>query len=205
MISDSIREFNYADKADELLISQYYNSENLKNYIKAFTSPIQPIMEANADSIDSRDIDSATGFSLDKIATTVGESRVIRGAAALGYFGFKQEPSAEGLDVGVFYSYGDTVTGDLYLTDAYLRRVIRARIILNTQAGTIEKLIKYHQLLVGRDVSIELTEGTMASVALNFHEDLSAQDKTILSVKYAKPVGVSITMRDNNGNIDLRT
>ena len=208
MISEIIRDYDVEARVDDLLISQYKNSPNLQEYIKSFTSPIQVIMPALADSIDSRSIDLASGHALDKIATTVGESRLIKGAAALGYFGFKAEPSAEGLSIGTFYSYGDKTTGDLRLTDIALRRLIRARIILNTRPLTVENCIEYYELLLGRALDLQVMNAPANSAAyfkLVFHERLSTSDKTLLNVRYAKPVGVWLDMEDEDGPIEIRS
>lgn len=202
---DSFKSIKPADeRVDELIISQYKNSENLKNYIKAITRPIQSIVPVSGEAIKSRQIKSATGYSLDKIGKTVGEGRIIVGAAALEYFGFNKAPAALGLDVGIFFSYGDATTGDLVLTDMQYRNLIRARILKNTSGGRREDVLKYCELLIGREADIEITSG-VCTTDIFFKEALQPQDKLLLAVRVSSivAVGVKVTLRDINGIIEV--
>lgn len=199
-----ISEIDVEQRVDELLLSQYADSENLKKYIKCFVRPIQANFHALDDSQRTRAIAESFGDSTDKIAKTVGEERIIRGAAALGYFGFKDTPDGEPFNVGIFYSYGDKQTGDLVLSDNALKSLIRARIVLNTSGGRIEDIIQYTELLVGRPVDIEIKEGT-ASLDIFIHEDLDASERLLLSLRmyHIIPIGVSLHLRDNNSEITV--
>ncbi len=191
-------------RVDTLIISQYKDSTNLKDYIKAFVKPIEEIKVANVDSINSRSIDMATGESLDKIAKVVGEDRVVRGAAALGFFGFDDNPSALGLSEGIFYSYGDKTTDDLVMSDPLLRSAIRARIIKNTSGGKIEDILKFCDLITDSELNTELTE-TKGGVHLRFHETLTPSARLLLSIRIRQitSVGVLVTLEDDTGTIEV--
>jgi hypothetical protein len=203
-MSIGLEDVNPVARADELILTQYKNSPNLINYIKCFLAPMQEQATSMSESYFSLQINYATGHALDKIARIVGESRIIRGAAALGYFGFKEEPSAFPLDEGIFFSYGEAESGDLVLSDPALRNIIRARIIKNTSGGKIEDILEYLQLLIGREVDIEITEET-AHIDVTVKEVLGPQDKTLVAFKVYEivPTGVSVTLKDDNGIIDL--
>lgn len=207
MIADDIKAFSTDKRVDELILSQYKTSPNLIKYIKAFCSPMDEQAMSMSDAINSRQIEQATGDALDKIAKTVGTSRLVKGAAALGYFGFKTAPTAEGLDVGIFYSYGEPTTGDLLLNDPALRRAIRAKIVHNTKPVTVETLIEFCELLLGKAVDLEITVPKSGAVHLMFHESLTSSNKAMLSVmmKTIKPLGVAMTVADNDGDIDIHT
>ncbi len=193
-----------SERVDELILSQYKDSPNLINYIKSFVSPIQSIKTADVNAIGSRNLFQATGYSLDKIGKVVGENRLVRGANGLGFFGFDDFPSALGLSEGLFYSYGDKTTSDLIMADPMFRNAIRARIIKNTAGGKIENIIHFCQLITGLPLNIEITEGT-ASVAIRFHESLSPSSKVILAVRIKEiiSIGVSVTLEDDNGVIEV--
>lgn len=191
-------------RVEELILSQYKQSPNLIGYIRAFVNPIQPILSSLDECIKSRSIHLAVGYSLDKIAKVVGEDRVFLGAAALGYFGFHEDPTALPLDEGIFYSWGETKTGDLILTDTQLRNLILARIILNTGGGRVEDIIEYCRLVVGREINIEVIEG-IATVRVNIHEDLSVSEKLLLTLRLRLilPPATAVTLFDNNGEINV--
>lgn len=199
-----ISDYNVVARVDELLISQYKHSTNLNKYIKAFVSPLQTTFQALQDVVDSLNIDTATGDALDKIATIVGEERIVRGAAALNYFGFLEEAAAEPFNVGIFFSYGDPETGDLVLSDSQLRSLIRARILKNTRGGLINDVIEYVELLVGREVDVVVTEEP-AHVNIRINDSLNVAEKLMLDIRMygILPAGASCTLRDNNGVIEV--
>lgn len=193
------------ERVEELLITQYQDAPNLKAYIKAFTKPIESIVYACCDSVSSRSIDKATGYSLDKIGKVVGEKRVMVGAAALPYFGFNENASALGLSEGIFFSYGGPTTGDLVLGDPQFRRLIRARILKNISGGRVEDMIKYCDLLTGKEYDLEIDTSKVSSAHLRFHATLPVEDKLLLSLRVAHiaPVGVEVTMEDDAGSIEV--
>lgn len=209
MIAKSIREVDVIKRVDELLISQYKESTNLQEYIKAFVKPVQPIFNALADTIDSRSIDKASGYSLDKVGKTVGEFRVIAGGAASPYFGFKDNAQALGLSVGQFFSYGDKTSGDLILNDSDFRSVIRSRIQLNTSSGKIEDMIRYYDLLTlgamsGETLNTRISQGNL-SLDVFFDNVVPIPAKLLLSLRANRiiPAGIGFSMRDRDGNIEV--
>lgn len=192
------------DRVEELLLSQYQEAENLKKYIKAFVMPIETLKKATSDCIESRNFRVATGYSLDKIAKVVGEDRVVRGADALGLFGFKDEPSSLGLDFGKFFSYGDKTAADLVMSDPILRNAIQARILKNISGGRIEDIIKFCELVTGQTLDIEMTEG-VGSIHLRFHLTLTPPARLMLAIRIKEivSVGVSVTLEDDAGDIEV--
>ena len=203
LITDALVPTN--ERVEDIILTQYKQSVNLIAYIKAFVNPIQAILVSMDDSISSRSIQLAYGYSLDKIAKVVGEQRIFLGAAALGFFGFDEDPSALPLDEGLFFTWGEKKTGDLILTDLQLRNLIFARIILNTGGGKAEDVIKYCELVIGRSVDIELIGGNV-SLRVNIHEDLSVSEKLLLSLRLRMmlPPATTVTLFDNNGEIKVR-
>lgn len=209
MIADRIRSVRVDDRVDEMILTQYKNSTNLIAYIKAFVSPIQSIFSSSADSINSRCIDKASGHSLDKIAKTVGEFRVINGASASPYFGFHEHPTALGLSEGLFYSYGDKVTENLVLSDSQLRSFIRARIIKNTSGGKVNDILKYFDYIVegsmlGETLNTRLYQGNL-SIRAQFDNYLTRDAKLMLSIRAKDiiPIGISFSMADLDGEIEV--
>lgn len=209
MLKKALIDVNTEDRVDELILSQYKNSPNLIKYIKCFTRPVQSIITTSAHVIESRCIQKASGYSLDKIGKTVGEFRVIRGGAASPYFGFKDNASALGLGVGQLLSYGEKESGDLVLGDPDFRSLIQARIMKNTSGGRIEDIIKYLDLLTlgtmgGQTLNTQITQGTL-NLSIHFKNKVPIPAKLLLSLRASDILssGIGFTMTDLDGKIEV--
>lgn len=195
----------------DLLLYQYNDSTNLKAYIKCFLDEFAEVRQALADTIQYRYLKDAYGVMVDDVAYIVGASRIIYGAEGLGFFGFYENPSAlpagddnvpgEG---GILRSDLDKESGDYVRTDTQLKDAIRARIIKIVGSCTIEELIMYCELILGREIDFKIVAGHKT---LDFivNEKLSVQDKILLAhmIPDFKPVGVTATLEDISGNIAL--
>lgn len=102
---------------------------------------------------------------VDDIAYLVGASRIIYGATSLGYFGFYDNPGAypAGDDNnpavgGILRSDSDKESGDFVRTDTQLKNAIRARITKIVGNCSIEQIITYVDLVLGRSVDLEIVE-----------------------------------------------
>lgn len=72
---------DHSARAKNLLIEQFKNSENLKKLVGCYVDQIQDIEFTISDIISSRNINTATGNSLDILGERVGESRNFRSDA----------------------------------------------------------------------------------------------------------------------------
>ena len=195
----------------DMLLSQYKQSENLKKYISIIVSEFEEVRQAQEDSIKYRYLADSFGVMVDDIAYLVGASRVIYGAAALGYFGFYSNPGAypAGDDNnpnigGILKSDSDKDSGDFVRTDTQLKQAIRARIIKIMGNCNVEQLITYTELVLGRTIDLEVREGHQ-TIDYIVHGTLSVADRVLLSYMLPdfKPVGIAITLADNSGDIAL--
>lgn len=195
----------------DMLLAQYHESPNLKKYIQIIVDEFAEVRQAMSDSLKYRYLADSFGVMVDDIAYLIGASRVIYGAAALGYFGFFDNPGAfpAGDDNrqrygGVFRSDSDRESGDFIRTDSQLKNAIHARIIKITGSCTVEQLITYVELILGRDIDLEIVEGDK-NIQFKIHEELEVQEKVILSymIPDFKPVGKTATLKDSAGNIAL--
>lgn len=195
----------------DMLLSQYALSPNLRKYISIFLEEFAEVKQAMTDSVKYRYLADSFGVMVDDLAYIVGASRVIQGAAALGYFGFYANPGAfpagddndPGIG-GILKSDYDKDSGDFVRTDGQLKDAIRARIIKITGNCTIEQLIMYIELVVGRELKLQIVEG-FQTMDYIIHEELSVDEKVLMAYMLPnfKPVGVKITLRDTKGNIAL--
>lgn len=195
----------------DMLLSQYYHSTNLKKYIQCFLDEFAEVKQAMADSVKYRYLADSFGVMVDDIAYIVGASRIIYGAAALGYFGFYSNPGAypAGDDNdptvgGILRSDSDKESGDFVRTDSQLKDAIRARILKITGNCNIEQLITYIELVIGRELDLEIKEGHQKMDYI-VHGKLSISEKVLMAYMLPdfKPVGISITLADDNGSIAL--
>lgn len=195
----------------DMLLSQYSQSPNLRAYIRCILDEFAEIKQANADVVKYRYLADSFGVMVDDIAYIVGASRIIYGAASLGYFGFYSNPGAypAGDDNdptvgGILKSDSDKESGDFVRTDPQLKAAIRARILKITGNCNIEQILTYIDLVVGRTLDLEIVEG-FQKMDYIVHGKLSVSEKVLLSYMLPdfKPVGIAITLADNSGNIAL--
>lgn len=195
----------------DLLLSQYKQSTNLQKYIKCFIDEFAEVKQAMSDSVKYRYLADSFGVMVDDIAYLVGASRVIYGAASLGFFGFFTNPSAypAGDDNdpsvgGVLRSDGDRESGDFVRTDSQLKDAIRARIIKIVGNCNIEQLITYVDLVLGREIDLEIKEGHQ-KMDFIVHDKLSVAEKVLMVYMLPdfKPVGIRISFKDDAGPISL--
>lgn len=195
----------------DMLLSQYYHSPNLKAYIQCFLDEFQEVRDAMKDSLKYRYLADSFGVMVDDIAYLVGASRTIYGAAALGYFGFYSNPGAfpagddkDPTKGGVLRSDADKESGDFVRTDTQLKSAIRARIIKITGNCSIEQLITYVDLVIGRELDLEIVEGSH-TLDFTVHGTLSVAERVLMAYMLPdfKPVGVRQTLKDDSGDIAL--
>lgn len=195
----------------DMMLSQYYSSPNLKAYIKCFLDEFAEVKKAISDSIKYRYLADSFGVMVDDIAYIVGASRIIYGASALGFFGFYSNPGAypAGDDNnpalgGILRSDSDKESGDFVRTDMQLKSAIRARIFKIVGNCSVEQMIQYIDLVLGRSVDLEIVESS-GSMAFTVHETLGVADKVLLAhmLPDFKPVGIAYTLHDSAGEIAL--
>lgn len=195
----------------DMLLSQYRGATSLRAYIQCFLDEFAEVKKANEDVIKYRYLADSFGMMVDDIAYLVGASRTIYGAAALGYFGFYSEPGAypagddNNPDLGgVLKSDNDKDSGDFVMNDSQLKDSVRARIIKITGNCSIEQLLAYIDLVVGRNLPLQITEGHKRMDYV-VHGTLSVAERVLMAYMLPefKPTGIHVTLRDNNGDIAL--
>lgn len=195
----------------EMLLSQYHDSQNLKNYIQCFLDEFQEVRQALADTLKYRTLADSFGIMVDDLAYLVGAGRVIYGAASLGFFGFYANPAAlpAGDDNkpgvgGILRSDSDRESGDFVRSDTQLKDAIRARIVKIGSNACINDIIAFCDLILGRELPLELVEGNL-KIDFVYHGSLSVSDKVLLAhmLPDLKPVGVRYSLKDDDGSIAL--
>lgn len=194
-----------------MLLSEYNDSPNLRDYISCFLDEFAELKLANEQVVKYRYLADSFGLMVDDVAYLVGASRVIYGAAALGYFGFFSNPGAypAGDDNnpavgGILKSDSDKDSGDFIMNDTQLKNNIHARIIKITGNCNIEQILAYVDLVVGRALPLEIREGHKR-MDFVVHETLAVAERVLLAymIPDFKPTGITVTLQDDQGDISL--
>lgn len=130
------------------LATQFKESSNLINYIRALLIESNNIEEVFCDLLEKRWIDTAEGVNLDIVGSIVGQSREFIDAEIFDYFGFADNPQAQSFGSvadaslgGRFKFVDEATTGIRQLTDDEYRLFIKARISRNRTSSTPEDII----------------------------------------------------------------
>lgn len=201
-------------RLQDLLLAQFKDSPNLAAYIGCFIAEVDIISKAIQDSINLRYLADAFGKQLDVIGDIVGLSRTFYGAAALGYFGFYDDPQAEVPSIGdyrdptiggVLKSLSDKSAADFVMDDETFKKAIYAKIIKNMTNCCIEDVLLYIDLIVGFSCDTQITE-TNCHSDIYIHENLNQLQRISVSllISGVRPIGVSMTLRDNHGAIAIK-
>lgn len=203
-----------SNRIQTMLLAQYKDSPNLAAYIGCFMAEIDIISKAIQDSINLRYLADAFGVQLDVIGEIVGIRRIFYGAAALGYFGFYDDPQSAVPSIGsasdstiggVYKSITDRPSADYVMDDTTYKRAIYAKIVKNMTNCCIEDVLLYIDLVVGEVCDTEIVE-TSCNVSIYIHENLNQLQRISLSLLISgiRPVGVSMQLRDNHGVIAVK-
>lgn len=195
-------------------IWQYRNSENLKSYLDSFLLEVNELTKAAEDTINYRYLADAYGYQLDVIGEILGQGRVFFGANPLGYFGFYDDPQSKVPSIGdkfditkggIYKGLGDRNAGDLVLGDEAYRRALYAKVIQNGSNCRIDHMLKFIDLITGLECNTEITESGKCSFHIFIHEDLTQTQRVNVSLltPQLRPAGVSMSVKDNYGIIDL--
>lgn len=144
---------NPIEKGLRRLAWQFTDSLNFKAFIEAFLSELKELDDSGEQLLLERYLDTAVGAQLDGIGEIVGLPRPTAPNTEPGFFGFVNDPTALGF--GDLYDPllgGHFISFDLYrviIDDDTYRHLIRAKIIKNQTAMTVEDTIRLISFLYG--------------------------------------------------------
>lgn len=176
---------NYKALAESRLATQFKESTNLINYLKALLVEADNLEQVFQDLLNKRWIDTAEGAQLDIIGAIVGQPRILVDATILSYFGFAPNPGASSFGTisnlsigGRFRGKDESTTGDRSLTDDEYRTYIKARVIKNSIIPTLPELLSFLKFLFEVE-QIIIIDGYM-HYTVQFGRILSANEKAFL-------------------------
>lgn len=197
-------------RALQILIGQYADSTDLKTYITNLMSEFDLLHANSVLALTTRSLDVATKYNLDILGILVGQPRGVEVSVAGVFFGFDGAIGA-----GTFGTEGDSAVGAVFASksdvqynkvpwsDTTYRKFIRARILKNNRAITINTIIEVIWAVMDGKPDVVVTNTTPTNFNIYFPEVLTNEDKLLLTTNglIPRPVGVAYTLQDDNGFI----
>lgn len=177
---------DHEELATSRLATQFRESTNLINYIRALLLEANNLEQVFCDLLDKRWIDTAEGVNLDILGSIVGQSREFIDAGIFDYFGFYDDPQAQSFgtleDVGVggrFIFVDEPTTGIRQLTDEEYRKFIKVRISRNSTSSTPEDIITQISFIFDSPLVL-FTDGD-TTYQISIGRKLTLNEKSILT------------------------
>lgn len=167
------------------LATQFKESTNLINYIRALLLEANNLEEVFCDLLEKRWIDTAEGVNLDILGSIVGQSREFIDAEIFDYFGFSDNPQAQSFGSVVDSSLGgrfkfvdEVTTGIRQLSDDEYRLFIKARISRNRTSSTPEDIIAQIRYIFNSPLVLFVDGDTKYEISIG--RKLGLNEKSIL-------------------------
>lgn len=205
----SIVEDKGTDLMERMLLNQYQNSPNMKEYFGAFVSEMDLLFAETERVYIGRFIEHATDHSLDVIGIILDEPRGIN--LPTQFFGFMDDngsnpASAEKMadennpsDGGVFRSEGQSDTSNYVLSNVEYRRVLLAKALLTTRDECgINSAYFVISTLIGRtpqNMKFDIVGARQVTLNLS-RSDTAASDQALIQYfgQYLFPLGTTFTI-----------
>lgn len=123
------------------LIGQFHGKPVIRAFLDAIGAEFDELETALNDLRDQRWIETGEGVQLDGIGQLVSQVRQIADAVQIPFFGFADQPNAQGFEVGRFRDEWEIYLQSVNLSDPEYRLVLRAKIMKDTSPGTTEDTI----------------------------------------------------------------
>jgi len=192
------------------LATQFRESTNLINYIRALLVESDTLEQVFCDLLEKRWIDTAEGVQLDILGSIVGQTREFVDAEIFEYFGFFDNPQSQSFgdltDPGIggrWRFIDEPITGIRQLTDDEYRKFIRARITRNSTKSTPEDIIGQLGFIFESPLVLFVDGDTMYEVSIG--RILTLNEKSILTSTdiVPKTAGVQATYVTEFNNSDF--
>ena len=143
------------------LVSQFQDSPNLRGLISALINGFDGLDETQNDLLTLRSVDTAQGVQLDGVGEIVGLLRP-KTINDSGRFGFEDDPTARGFgdinDPSLGGNWFDSETTLFFVDDDIYRLLIKAKIIKNSTAMTVDDTLRLISFVFNTEVRYFLHE-----------------------------------------------
>ena len=172
-------------KAIDRLAYQFEDSAKFQGFLTAFLTEYQELENSGLQLLNERYLDTAIGVQLDGIGEIVGVERIMGSIDIIGAFGFDNDPNAQGFGTlltatigGNFISYG---SNKQLIDDETYRKVIRAKIIINQTAMTVDDTTRLISFMFG-GVPVRYTLTTNLQPVYNIRKIIDQTDIFLLDL-----------------------
>jgi len=198
-----------------LLISQYQDSPKFKAYCEILFKKLEELQIAHTQIRTGRNLSSAGGLNLEYIGEYLGAKRtpIEVPFANFGWNGnavalsFGTPSNAQG---GEWKSESDQLRVNALtpLSDRLYRKLLRAKIIINTSLLSVNNMRELLLLVVTTNDDCTITENTNGALSYSvyFPKQLSPTEKELIANRgMPKPAGIQVDYSDVDGPIIYNT
>lgn len=155
------------DEYIDLITQEHRDKPRYVETVRASVDVLADLQAKLRKFIRDFDVDEAVGKQLDTIGQWVGIGRVVQVPISNFYFTWDYN-DATGWDAGVWEAYGDDRFDQYDLPDDLYRRIIYAKILLNSwkgRKGTIEEAYKIFNIALSVPHSVRIIDGEYRQVS----------------------------------------
>lgn len=186
MASPPFESVQYLEQARSRTTEVLKDKDVFDRYMQLLIEEQLDLQNTFKDLLQKRSIDTATGATLDIIGEIVGQQRELISVDLFDFFGFQGAAKAGSFgNVGSpqtgskFYSFGDSLAGNVLLDDETYRLFIKAKILKNRTASTPEEILSFINFLFGTEQTA-IFEG-QAEYTIMFGRTLSTFEQVLLN------------------------
>lgn len=196
---------NYLDT----VISEYSNSPAILSLLYGFNQAIDPTPTIDLFWEACLNLDTATGYGLDRWGRILGIGRVLKlpDGVNLGFSGDPSDASGDSFNTSPFYA-GTALTGNVALSDDGFRTLLVAKALANISDGSVKSINAILQVLFmsGANASAGncyVVDNQNMTMAYKFNRPLTAIELTIVqqSGVLPRPVGVLAQIQQATGAV----
>lgn len=177
----------YREEALSRVTEQFKEADVFQRYLITLIDGYDDIQTCLQQLLQMRSLDTAEGAQLDILGNIVGQDRVLVEADIFQYFGMQGYPEAQPFgDLsnpnfgGFFYSLGESVGGNIRLTDDLYRLFIRAKIFKNSFTATPEEFITAINYIFQTPITAISHDGEGTAVVF-FGRELSTLERVLIN------------------------
>ena len=157
---------NHTKQMQDRLLMQFHSSPVFKGLLAAIGSEMEGLTAVYEDLRYLRWIDTGEGQQLDGCGEIVQQSRTIKQAIAIAFFGFDGQTGATGFGQGRIRKNREAYLTSAKLADAEYRQILWSKVAKNTTDGTAESTIDSLYRLYAAKIVVAETGNAKIRIAI---------------------------------------
>lgn len=182
------------------MLRQFRGASRLRSLVYSLAYGLNGVDAAYQQLVTLRTIDTASGKQLDEIGVILGQSRNLQAVSYI-YFGFEGQTASDTFgkaplrDINQAAGYSTAVPDDVY------RLVLKAKILLNSGACTVEDIIKVCKTLFSpKNITVDTSVPKQVTVALTPSTNTPATILASASVLIPVAAGITLVLEITDGS-----